>query len=354
MDEDKRMEGVLTMGLDLGDRHSHFCLLDAAGAVMEEGRVVTTVEGFGGRFGSCKPVRIALEAGTHSPWVSRMLTGFGHEVLVANPRKLRMIYTDDSKSDKMDAERLARVARVDPKLLSPIQHRGQQTRTDLGVLRSRDAMVSVRTQLINHVRGAVKSTGSRLPSCSTGSFHKQVAEQLPAILRETLLPIVEIIGTLSQRIRDYDKRIEEMAQKQYPQAQVLSQVPGVGPLTSVAYILTLEDPHRFKSSRAVGSYLGLRPRQADSGSREPQLRITKAGDPFLRRLLVGSAQYILGPFGADTDLRRWGLALAKRGGKSAKRRAVVAVARKLAVLLHRLWVTGQVYEPLRTKVSEKA
>ena len=145
-----------------------------------------------------------------------------------------------------------------------------------------------------------------------------------------------------------------MPEQRYPQAQLLAQVPGVGPLTSVAYILTLEAPHRFKSSRAVGSYLGLRPRQADSGSREPQLRITKAGDPFLRRLLVGSAQYILGPFGADTDLRRWRLALAKRGGKSAKRRAVVAMARKLAVLLHRLWVTGQVYEPLRTKTAAKA
>ena len=133
---------------------------------------------------------------------------------------------------------------------------------------------------------------------------------------------------------------------------LLRQVPGVGALTALTYVLTLEDPARFADPRAVGSYLGLRPRQADSGDLSPQLHVTKAGDEMLRRLLVGAAHYILGPFGPDTDLRRWGLGLAARGGKRGKRLAVVAVARKLSVLLLRLWATGEAYEPLRNAAGE--
>jgi len=345
--EDSKKEADRTVGLDLGDRQSHYCILDTQGASMEEGRLATTKSGLEGRFGACARMRIALEAGTHSAWVSALLSALGHEVLVANPRKLRAIYENDSKSDKADAEYLARVARLDPKLLSPLTHRGEETRRDLAMLRSRDALVCVRTQLINHVRGSVKPFAGRVPSCSSNAFHTRAVEGIPAPLEEVLSGVLETIETLSAQIKVYDKRLEAIAEERYPQTALLRQVPGVGPLTSLGYVLVLEDPKRFKSSRSVGSYLGLRPRQGDSGSIRPQLRITKAGDVLLRRLLVNSAHYILGHFGPDTDLKRWGLALAQRGGKSAKKRAVVAVARKLAVLLHRLWITGEVYESLR-------
>ena len=347
MEQDNQIAGRVTVGMDLGDRHSHFCVLDAAGAPLEEGRVVTSRIALQTRFGSCAPARIAIEAGTHSPWVSRLLSACGHDVLVANPRELRLIYKNNTKSDRLDAERLARVARLDPKLLSPIQHRKEETQVDLAMLRARDALVCARTQLVNHVRGAVKSVGGRLLKCSTKAFPGKVAKDIPAQSLCALAPLLETITVLSERIGQYDAQIASMAEARYPQTQLLRQVAGVGPLTSVAYVLTIEDPHRFKKSRDVGSYLGLRPRQKDSGAGEPQLRITKAGDSFLRRLLVGSAQYVLGPHGPDTDLRRWGLALAERGGKNAKKRAVVAVARRLAVLLHRLWITAEVYEPLR-------
>lgn len=334
----------LTIGLDLGDRFSWGCVLDAKGQVLETFRVATTPEACRRQFEAMPRSLVALEVGTHSPWVSRVLAECGHDVVVANPRRLRMIYASDDKCDEIDAESLARVARVDPKLLAPVQHRGVQAQADLEVIRARDALVRARTQQVQHIRGAVKAFGHRVKKCTTPAFAKRAA-QLPQALRRSLEPTLETLQTLNTQIRAYDRQIEAMAER-YPETRLLRQVTGVGPLTATTFVLTIEDPTRFSRSRDVGSYFGLRPRRAQSGARDPQLRITKAGDPMTRRLLVGCAQYILGPFGPDSDLRRHGLALAERGGKAAKKRAIVAVARKLAVLLHHLWITGEAYEPL--------
>lgn len=340
------MAAKMTIGLDLGDRHSYFYALESSGDNIESGRVQTTRSALEKRFRSCEAARVVIEAGTHSPWVSRLLADCGHEVLVANPRKLALIAQNDSKNDPVDAELLARLGRVDPQLLSPIEHRGVQAQADLAVIRARDAVVAARTQLVNHVRGAVKSLGARMASCSTRSFAQKAASQLPTELRFALEPLLEVIGAMTEQINGYDHQIEDACREKYPETELLRQVSGVGAVTSLAFVLTLENPHRFARSRAVGSFLGLRPGQDKSGAQDPELRITKGGDRLLRRLLVGSAQYILGPFGPDCDLRRWGLKLASRGRKNAKKRAVVAVARKLAVLLHRLWVGAEVYEPL--------
>lgn len=259
--------------------------------------------------------------------------------------KLRAIYHNPRKDDRADAETLARLARLDPSLLSPIHHRSPQAQADLSVIRSRDALVRSRTLLINHARSIVKSTGARLPSCSADSFAHKVAPSIPEPLQPALLPILDTVAALTQQICFYDHRIVTLCQEQYPEVELLQPVAGVGALTALAYVLTLEDPQRFRKSREVEPALGLVPRRDQSGGRDPQLRITKTGDTYLRRLLVGSAQYILGPFGPDCDLRRWGLKLAERGGKNAKRRAVIAVARKLAILLHHLWKTGEIYDP---------
>ena len=159
-------------------------------------------------------------------------------------------------------------------------------------------------------------------------------------------PILEQIGSLTERIRDYDRKLEEISKERYPETELLRQVEGIGPLTALTFVLTVEDPYRFEKSRSVGAYLGLVPATDRSGDRDPQKRISKEGDEMLRKLLVGSAHYILGPFGSDSDLRRHGEKIASRGGKNAKKRAAVAVARKLSVLLHRLWVSGEVYDPL--------
>jgi transposase len=338
----------MTAGLDLGDRYSHICLLDTeSGEVVEESRLRTTPEAFGRRFGSDGRLTLALEVGTHSPWVSRLLSDCGHEVLVANPRRTRLIYGEGRKSDRLDAEKLARLARADPELLYPIEHRGEASQAHLALIHSREALIRGRTQLINHVRGTVKSFGTRLPGCSARSFHKKVSGKMPSELAEGLEPIVETIASLTERIRDYDRRIEVLATEQYPETELLRQVQGIGTLSSLTFVLTLEDPQRFSRSRAVGAYLGLVPGKDQSGEKDTQKGISGEGDKMLRGMLVNSAHYILGPFSQDSDLKRHGQKIAERGGKNAKKRAVVAVARKLSVLLHHLWISGQVYEPLR-------
>jgi transposase len=343
-----RDEPLMTAGLDLGDKYSYLCLIDQqSGEVIEEGRLRTTPEAFRRRFASQEqPMRIAIEAGTHSPWASRVLEECGHEVLVANSRKLRLIYANKRKTDEIDAENLARLARLDPKLLYPLKHRGEESQAHLALIRSREALVGTRTQLVNHVRGAVKSFGHRLPRCPARSFHKNAPEHIPEALRPALGPILEQIGSLTERIRDYERRLETVAKDHYPETELLRQVEGIGPLTALTFVLTVEDPYRFEKSRSVGAYLGLVPATDRSGDRDPQKHISKEGDEMLRKLLVGSAHYILGPFGSDSDLRRHGEKIASRGAKNAKKRAAVAVARKLSVLLHRLWVTGDAYDPL--------
>jgi transposase len=337
----------LTLGLDLGDQWSNYCILGLAGETLAEGQLRTTREDVAAFFRALSAARVIFEVGTHSAWVREVVMGCGHEVLVANPRLMDGTKRRKRKNDRIDAHKLARLGRVDPQSLFPIEHRSTEVRQDLVVLRARDALVSVRTELINTTRGLVKSMGARLPQCSSPSFPKKVEEMLPAEVREALLPLVGLAEALSDCIKDYDERIEKLGREKYKHTELLRQVKGVGPLTSLAYVLTLENPDRFAKSRDVGAYLGLVPQQEDSGDSQPQLRISKAGDGMLRRLLVGSAHYILGPFGPDTDLRRYGLRLCERGGKNAKKRAAVAVARKLAVWLHRLWISGEVYEPLR-------
>jgi len=339
---------VQAIGLDVGDRFSYWCLLDNQGGVAAEGRVRTTPEGLRAAFASVCASLVALETGTHSGWISRLLSSFGHRVIVANARELRKIHASDRKNDRADAQILARLARVDPQLLAPITHRSAEMQMDLASIRARDVLVRARTKCINAARGLVKASGGRLPRCTTQSFRRQTVDRVPEELRVALGPLLESIQGLSDRIRDYDQQIEELAKSRYPQAQQLRQVAGVGALTATAFMLTLADASRFETSREVGAYLGLVPRQDDSGERKSQLPITKAGNTLLRRLIVGSAHYILGPFGPVCDLRRYGQRLTQRGGKNAKKRAVIAVARKLAVLLQRLWSTGEVYRPLRT------
>jgi transposase len=335
-----------TVGLDLGDRFSQFVVLDAAGQLVEEGRVATREAALRQRFCGVEPMRIALETGTHSPWVSRVLRECGHEVLVANSRKLRLIYQNRRKDDRVDALYLARLARLDPRLLWPVEHRGEAAQKDLALLRSRDALVVARTRLINHVRGLVKSFGQRLPACSSRSFPSKVLEEVPELLRPGLVPVVGMVASINDQIKVLERQLERLAEEGYPETKLLRQVAGVGSISSLAFVLILEDPGRFAKSRAVGAYLGLVPGTDKSGESDPQMRITKEGDPLLRRLLVSAAHYILGPFGPDSDLRRCGLRIAARGGKNAKKRAVIAVARKLAVLLLHLWRSGEVYKPL--------
>jgi transposase len=335
-----------TVGCDLGDKYSHVCVLDDRGDVEQRARLATSRAGFTKWFSGLVPCRVALEVGTHSRWVSRLLTELGHEPIVANSHQVRLIHKAKRKNDKLDAEKLARLARVDTQLLSPIQHRSEQAQSQLSVLRSRDQLVKTRTELINHVRGVSKSYGVRIVKCDSPTFVRRARETLPPSLQTALDPLLQAMQTLSEQIKVYERMLAEMAERS-KDAQPLLTIHGVGELTAMAFVLTLQDASRFASSRNVGAYLGLVPRQWQTGQSDPELGISSAGDRFVRRLLVNCAQRILGPFGQDSDLRRYGQRVIARGGKSAKKKAVVAVARKLAVLMHRLWSTGEVYEPLR-------
>ena len=336
----------LTIGLDLGDRNSWYCVMDETGQIQLEQRVRTTMKALREVFGIMPRSRIALEIGTHSPWISRLLRELGHEVIVANARKVRLIGESRKKDDRLDAQTLARLARIDPELLCPVKHRSAKAQADLMMIRARAGLVRVRTGLVNTARGLAKSYGEPLRGCNIRNVNPEKAGGLSSELQAALQPLLAAIESVSERITEYNQRIEKLAQESYPQVAVLKQVKGVGTLIALTFLLTLEDPHRFDKSRDVGCYLGLQPGRRNSGQSEPQLHISKEDDPYLRTLLVQGAQHILGPFGVDCDLRRWGLKLADRGGRNGKKRAIVATARKLAVLLHHLWVSGEVYEPL--------
>src|SRR5262244_3097364 len=333
---------------ELGDRWSFYCVLDESGKVILEQKLATTPEAMKQTFAKIPRSRIAIETGTHSPWVSRLLTQLGNEVIVAHAQKVDLITKSTRKDDRHDAKTLARLARIDPELLGPVRHRSAKAQIHLTVIRARAVLVSARTALINGARGLTKSYGERLPKCGTQQISREFGAELSKELREVLEPLFREIESLNERIKEYDRRIEKIAKETYPETELLKQVKGVGELIAQTYVLTIDDPHRFRKSREAGCFVGLQPGRRNSGDSEPQLHISKQGDEYLRTLLVQGAHYILGPFGEDSDLRRWGRKLSERGGgKNAKKRAVVAVARKLSVLLHRLWVSGEVYEPLR-------
>ena len=349
------------IGIDLGDKHSHYAILDADRRVRAEaGAVETTERGFMARFQPMRPSTIAIEAGTYSPWVSRLLSSFGHHVLVANPRRLRAIYENARKNDKVDAMMLARLARSDDELLHPIQHRGEQAHAHLSVVRARNGVVKARTMLINQVRGLCKSFGHRIDKYDAGYFPLHAREEIPPPLKPAVFPLLKSIENLTKTINAYDKEVHVLC-KHYKETRLLQQIAGVGEVTALTFALTIDDPHRFSSSRDAGAYFGLIPGSNQSGDQDPRMPITKTGNEDMRRLLVGSAQYLLGPLNKqDSELRQWGLQLAGpvnnkgKHDKIRKRRAVVAVARKLAVLMHLLWVTGSVYDPFFQQTQHAA
>lgn len=326
------------IGMDLGDKHHVTVVLDeSTGNEVEKGRVVNTAKQVQRYFSRFPESAVVMEAGTHSAWIARLLRGMGHEVRVGNPRKLRAIWDADDKSDERDARILALMYRLEPRLLHEVFHRGESAQIDLEMIKARNQLVACRSKLINHIRGVVKGVGARLPSCSAEVFVRRAREQMPEGLDASLGGLFSVLEELTKQIRFHDGMIKTISEKKYPETEFLRQVPGVGPVTALAYVLTIEEPERFEKSRSAGAFLGLTPRRDQSGDTDKQLRITKAGNTYMRKLLVGCAQYILGPFGPESDLRCLGQRIAARGGKNAKKRAVVAVARKLAVLLHRLW-----------------
>jgi transposase len=343
-----RSKKTITIGLDLGDRRHTYCVLDETGKVAREGTLGNTREQLATVARSYPRATAVMEAGMHSPWVSRFLQELGLRAIVANPRKTRAIYQNERKSDRRDAMMLARLARMDATLLHPVRHGGQQAQQDMLQLKLRDSLVRTRVALINAVRFSLKSLGYSVSNPSSESFHKFVLKEVPESIGEMITHNVAAIAELTQRIKALDASISRLAAERYPETIYLQQVRGVGPITSLYFVLKVGNPGRFRRTRDIGAFLGLCPRRDQSGETDKELRISKCGDQYLRRLLVSAAQYILGPFGADSALREHGLRLAQEGTARAKKRAVVAVARKLAVLLLTLWKSHEPYESFPT------
>lgn len=336
---------VRTLGIDLGDCEATYSVLAQDGNVLEEGSVRMDSQALEDRFSTAPVSRAVIEASSQSQWVARLLAGLGHEVIVANPRQVHLISKSERKSDRNDALLLARLGRVDPELLRPTTTRSEKSATVRALLSARDQLVKTRTRLINLVRFEVKTVGSRIAKCNPDSFHRRARPQLPDTLRIALEPLLDVLAETQVRVRAYDREVLRLCSKEYPETSLLRQVSGVGPLVALTFVATLDNPKRFTRSRSVGAFVGLVPRSYQSGDRDPQLRISKAGDCELRRLLVGAAAYVMRRPSPDCDLKRYGLRIAGGNSKRARARARVAVARKLAVLLHRLWINGEVYDP---------
>lgn len=336
-------DSMMYVGMDLGNRYTHYCVVDSAGEVVERGRFTTTAAALRKWSQGHPGASVAMETGGPTRWMALALREAGHEVVVGNARRLRAISQHERKCDDRDAELLARLLRSDPALLSPVEGFLERDVTSLATVRARAHLVEQRTAMINHVRGVARSAGARLRSCDASRFH-HLREDLPEALRVALEPVMDLIEMLNEKIVGLDQTIEELCANTYPETAALRTIPGIGPVTALYFILVIANPERFDHPRDVAAYVGLVPRRDQSGDSDRQLRISKTGDTYLRRLLVIAAHSILGRWGKDSALRDWGLHKAS-GGRSAKKRATVAVARKLAVLMLRLWRSQESFNP---------
>lgn len=291
-------------------------------------------------------VCVVMETGTHSLWMSELIKGLGFEVIVAHARDLALIYRSDRKNDQLDAEKLARLAQADRKLLHPVKHMTLERQTDLTVLKARDLVVRQRTQLINTIRGLLRAAGHKLieEEYSTRTI-KKCCSALPEYMRPAIMPLLQQICYLDLAIKEYDRLVRKLCKK-YPATKILQQITGVGELTSLAFVLIVGDPNRFDNAARLCAYLGIVPKQDQSGDTDKQLGITKKGNKLGRKLLIQAAHYILGPFGTDSELRSYGLRIQARGGKIAKKKSYVAVARKLVTVMFALWKNPDIaYDP---------
>lgn len=329
------------IGLDLGGRFTHFCALDAAGDVVERGHFRTSPEELAIWSAARSRVRVALETGTHAGWVARILVSDGHTVVVANSRHVRAVSQNQRKCDAADAETLARLLRVDASLLRPVSAVLERDAIAITIVRARAHLVDQRTAMINHVRGVARAHGVTLRSVDAARFDRVVGD-LPADLRSATGGITNVIAAVNAEVAVLDTTIAQICADAYPETRLLRTIPGVGAVVALYFVLVVADPARFGKRRDVGAYVGLTPRRYQSGETDRQLPVSKSGDAYLRRLLVAAARsHLRAGSGA---LREWGTRRAA-GGAANRRRAVVGVARKLSILMHRLWSTGEEFRP---------
>lgn len=337
----------LTIGLDLGDRSTHVCVLDRDGEIVGETPLPTDRESIEALFNSVVAAqpRVIFEVGSQSRWVQKLARECGiNDILAVNPRKLALISKNLKKTDQNDAYLLARAGQALPELLSPIEHVSDEIYVERALMDSRLLLVQERTKLITRVRALAKTFGVKLQKCSTESFARNAPEQIPALLRPACHPLFALLELLDKQITAIEKACRKLIKEKYPIAAKLQRIGGVGEIVALYFVLAVADPSRIRNPRDIGAYFGLVPRKQQSGSSDPQLRITKAGNSGVRRLLVLAAHCLISR-GKDCALQRWALALCQRGGRNSKKRAIIALARKLAVVMLAIWKSGATYDP---------
>ena len=343
------------IGIDIGDKVNFTCILNNKGEVLVNKEIPNNKAAMKEYFDGIEKASIAIEAGTHSPWIEKLLVAIGHDVFVCNPRELVAVTQNIKKSDKKDPEILAGMLLTGKHLLKQVFHAREDAMRDFLLIKSRRALVKARTILINNSRGVVKTFGERIsPGLTADAFHKYAGETLKKETFEKIEDLVEVIGKATEHILKYEKDIETLIKNKYPAAQLLQSINGVGPLTSLAFVLTIDDPKRFEHSRDVGAFLGLVPRRDQSGDIDKQLPITKAGSKLLRSLLLNCANYILSEKGEDNQIKRFGLKIRGDGtSKSKVNKAKVAVARKLSVIMHQMWISNKPFASILGKKVDK-
>ena len=330
----------------MGDKNHKAVVIGADGREVERREVANTEAGVAAFLGGFAGATLAVETGTHCRWVAALAAKLGVKALVANARRVRAIWQSSRKNDWRDAEMLAKIARTEPSLLSPVRLRTADDQRLMRLAKARDALVRCRTRVVNQVRGFCKAEGARLPTCAAERFAKLKGE-LPAEIADVACHLFETLEHLNGKIRAYDGILREAVMRlRKEDAEAVMQVGGVGPVTAAVFLAAVGDAKAFRKPRDAGAFLGLTPRQAQSGDADPQMRITKEGNAMARRMLVTAANRILSRNGADSDIRRHGMRIAERGGKNAKRRAKVAVARRLAVTMLALIRKKEAYRPL--------
>jgi transposase len=337
-----------TVGVDLADRASAICVVGPNGEVVSRETIPTDPDMIRQRFSRGVYDRVVIEACNIASWVGWELQKCGQRVIVAHSRSIALIHKSSRKNDRNDAEKLARLARVDEELVHPTHLRPRERAEVMSDVRGRATLVENRTRLVNSARSIAKTFARRLLGSTPGGIPAAI-EQLADIeptLYATLHPLGQAISEISRQVRLFDKKLAKHCER-FPEARRALQVHGVGPLTALTFVLVVDDARRFPRTRDIGAYLGLAPKQDQTGQTDPALRISKAGHRYLRALLVQCARRILMKKAPDSDLKRWGAQIAARGGKRAKHVAAVAVARRLAVILLAMWKNETDYVAIR-------
>ncbi len=339
------MSNYITIGMDLGNRKHTVCALDQTGNVLWRKDVANTPEALKPFFEENAGATVAMETGLCCRWVSALAKSCGCDALVGNARKLAAIWQSKQKNDENDALLIAELARASRRLFHPVELRDDERHEMVQLIELREVAVSQRTQAVNSVRGLCKAHGVFIPKCDASCFHKVAAGAIPDGMAWKFKPMLRHLKEVAATIKRYDAMLEEYAQKHFKEeVELLRTVPGVGPITSCAFVALIADPGRFGSARDAGAYFGLTPGQDKSGDKDAPKHITKTGSALMRHLLVTAANHILRASSPDTALKRHGERICARGGKVARRKAKTAVARKLAVVMLAMLKSGKAYD----------